>query len=153
MKKCDECGTEYDDDQNDACPTCDGRQDQSRQADMMVKCNCGERYHAQGWDACPRCGLTQKGLAALQRNEARAEALGSTSTRSKQDAPREEVIVSTESIQVMEKTLKSALLSANTEQTEYLRKIHFWMRYFGIVTVAGGVIAILLFVITVANAT
>lgn len=124
----------------------------------MVTCNCGERYHAEGWDACPRCGLSQKGLAAIQRNEARAasqrdeDQAGSpeaTSARSQQAPSHQEAIISTSSIQMMEK----ALQSANTEQTEYLRKIHFWMRYFGIVTIAGGVIALLLFVITVANAT
>jgi len=109
----------------------------------LVTCSCGRKYNADELIRCPGCRkLTLELVKETSKKETGAAPLGGTSA----------AMVSTASIQMLEKALK-ALLSANTDQTEYLRKIHFWMRYFGIVTVAGGVIALLLFVITVGNAT
>ena len=115
----------------------------------LVTCSCGREYNADELIRCPVCSkLTRAITRATSRQETATAAptasTGSTTSQGSVDAA---------SMQMMERAFKSALRSANTEQTEYLRKIHFWVRYFGIVTVAGGVIAILLFVITVANAT
>ena len=114
----------------------------------MVSCTCGRDWNEDEYKSCPQCGKTKATLAKLAGQTTGAAAptasTGSTTSQGSVDAA---------AMQMMEKAFKSALRSANTEQTEYLRKIHFWVRYFGIVTVAGSVIAILLFVITVANAT
>ena len=113
----------------------------------MVSCTCGREWNADALKSCPACGKTQATLAKLA---------GQTTTATARTAstgnPTSPGSVDAASIQMMEKAFKSALRSANTDQTEYLRKIHFWMRYFGIVTIAGGVIALLWFVILVANA-
>ncbi len=124
----------------------------------LVTCTCGREYNADELIRCPVCStLTHdvvKASTASTANEAKATTLpGASAARTASTGnPTSQGSVDAASIQMMEKAFKSALRSANTDQTEYLRKIHFWMRYFGIVTIAGGVIALLGFVILVANA-